>query len=133
MLSTSLIFHLNWSLTWGEGSPALCCILPLPHWPICCNESGKFLIQFLPSHTLWDGHKELKYSGKQPQSQCSCIYYEATDTLGGLLFKIWSNNRFFFLKIEGGLRRIRQIFILRSDRLENSIKMTVMARFIYNL
>ena len=32
-----------------------------------------------------------------------------------------------------GAQRIGKIFILRSDRLENSVKMTAMARFIYNL
>ena len=30
------------------------------------------------------------------------IYYEATDTLRGLFFKIWANNRFSFLKMQGG-------------------------------
>ena len=60
-------------------------------------------------------------------------YYEATDTFRDLFFKIWANNRFSFLKMQGGPRRIGKIFILRSDRLENSVKMTAMARFIYNL
>ena len=52
-------------------------IMQLPHRSICCNESGKifglFLTRFSPSQTLWDDHKELKYSGKQPPSQHSYI------------------------------------------------------------
>ena len=50
----------------------------------------------------------------------------------GLFFKFWANNRFSFLKMQEGPQRIGKIFILRSDRLENSIKMTAMGRFIYN-
>ena len=60
------------------------------------------------------------------------IYHEATDTCRGLFFKSWANNRFLFLKMQEVPRRIGQIFILRSDRRENSIKITLMARFIYN-
>ena len=63
-----------------RGGGGLTRIMPLPHWPIGCNESSKmrhifglFSTQFSPSHTLWDGRKEVKYSGKQPQSQCSYI------------------------------------------------------------
>ena len=71
-----------WSPMIGEGG-GLTRIMPLPHWPIGCNESSKmrhifglFSTQFSPSHTLWDGRKEMKYSGKQPQSQYSYMYYQ---------------------------------------------------------
>ena len=60
-------------------------------------------------------------------------YYEATDTFNDSFFKIWAKNRFSFLKMQGGPRWIGEIFILRSARLENSVKMTATARFIYNL
>ena len=60
-------------------------------------------------------------------------YYKATDILRDLFFNIWANNGFSFLKMQGGPRRIWQIFILRSDRLENSVKRTAMARFICSL
>ena len=40
---------------------------------------------------------------------------------------------FRFSKCKGGPQRIGQIFMLRSDRLENSVRMTAMARFVYNL
>ena len=57
-----------------------------------------FWTQFLPSHTLlWDGHKEVKYSGKNIHT-----YYQATDTFRGLFFKIVAKNRFSFLKMHGG-------------------------------
>ena len=53
---------------WGRG---LIHIMPPPHWPICCSECSKmqqifdlFWTQFFLSHTLWDGHKEAKYSRK---------------------------------------------------------------------
>ena len=46
-----------------------------------------FWTQFLTSHTIWDGHEDVKYSGKQPQSQCIHPYYEATDTFRGLFFQ----------------------------------------------
>ena len=55
-------------------------------------------------------------------------YYEATDTFRGLFFKIWAKSIFSFLKMQ-----VRQILILTSDKLENSMRMTAMARFIFNL
>ena len=90
---------------------------------------GLIYTKFSPSHTLWDGHKEVKYSGKNRRVNIH-TYYIATDTFRRLFFKIWAKKRFSFLKMQGGPRRIGQIFILRSDRLENSVKMTAMARFI---
>ena len=46
-------------------------------------------------------------------------YYEATDTLRGLFFKIWANNTFLFVNMHYARG---QIFILTSDRLGNSVK-----------
>ena len=94
---------------------------------------GLFWTQFSPSHTLWDGHKEMKHGGKQRQIVNMNTHYEAINIFIGLCFEIWANDRFPFLKMQGGPRRIGQIFILRSDGLENGVKMTAMARFTYNL
>ena len=79
-----------------------------PHYaefcrPICCNKCSKmwqifdlFWAPLSPSHTLWDGHKEVKYCRVNIQT-----YYEAMDTLRGLFFKIWAKNRFSALKMQG--------------------------------
>ena len=100
---------------WGRGLTRI-----MPHFDAAALPNllqwerqifGLFLTQFSPSHTLWDGHREVKYSGKQPQSQYSCIL-SAADTFRGLFFKIWANNIFLFLKMRGGPDKLEKFSYL---------------------
>ena len=105
-------------------------ILPLLHWPFCCNECSKFLAYFghnfrpVTHYGMVIKRWNIAENNRRVNSH-TC--YEATDTFRGLFFKIWANNWFLFLRMQGG-----QIFILKSARLENGIKMTAMARLVYD-
>ena len=53
-------------------------------------------------------------------------YYEATDTFRGLFFKIWANNRFSSLKMQGGPDELGKFSYFG----QIDLKMTGMARFM---
>ena len=92
----------NASLRINMGA-GLALILPLPHWPICCDEckirqiSKLFWTRFFPNHALWNGCKEMKYSGVVENNCRDNIhtYCQATNTFIGLFFEFWGKNWFF--------------------------------------
>ena len=60
-------------------------------------------------------------------------YYEAIDTLNGLIFKIWAENRFSLVKLQGSPEKLGKFSYLGQIDLKKETKMTAMDRFIYNL
>ena len=111
-------------------------ILPLPHWQISCNKFDKmrqifdlFWIKFLPSHTVWDRMVIKRWNAAEKNRRANIYaFYEAVDTLRILFFRYLGQNRFSFLKMPWGpdLGQVDWEIVWK-------MKMTAMARFMYNL